>query len=73
MDNEIVVSVDVDELTEIVSDMNTTMTEQIVPQLDMATRTLLSINTSVTLVNVVLLGVFIYEYCKRIFKKKSVK
>lgn len=70
---EIIVNVDNDALASEIAETNAILTEQVLVKLDDTHLVLTAINTSVTLVNVVLLGVFVYEYCKRVFKKKSVK
>jgi len=77
---EIIVNVNVTELNEIVTEIKDavngverTYSEQIIPNLQRTVDTLTAINTCCVTISMVMIGVFIYDYCKRIFKKKSVK
>lgn len=83
MENEkqdIIVNVNVTELNDIaleikdaVDSLERTYSEQIVPSLQQTINTLTAINTCCVTISMVMICVFIYDYCKRIFKKKSVK
>lgn len=79
-EQEIIVNVNVTELNEIVTEIKdavdgieVTYSEQIIPSLQQTIDTLTAINTCCVTISTVMIGVFVYDYCKRIFKKKSVK